>query len=800
MRRAFCVILVLLVLCACNAHSTISEEIKLQSNHLDITLVGANGDLARKYLWKGLFDLYRTYGQGGEKLSGWTFNLYGAGTKDAIHGTEQLKSTLTAIAFCDPDDNFCAETKNKFLKEIPYVQLKENADYERYCGELSNNRSSSLYCQKGHSCDYQRVFYLSVPPFTYEKISGYIHRHCRSQLTNQLKVVFEKPFGHDEESAKLLANITSSNLQESEIYRIDHYLGKQTIQQIIPFRKANSEIEQILNNHHVERIEVVMKESIGVKGRTKFYDKYGVLSDVMQNHLSEILYLLTMDMPVYDKNLSLSEQLKENKIKLLQQIQTLKNEEVIVGQYKSYQDEVQQDFGIGDKTTNTPTFAGVLLKISSPRWQGVPVAMVAGKMMDERVGYARIVFKETSFVVSDDECSTKQELVFYIGHGNIATPAILVSRNLPHDKSFVPDGWKLETSYDQFSFKSSKLKCYSVYVPNAIRDAYSFLIEQVFLGKQEHFLTTPTLLDSWRIWNSVVNSADDKRLCIYPGGDQNKNSLDFGIQSHGLKFQSCWTQASAESVVQSVWLGQPLIMGSKNEIFATLVDDIIKVAQLTIADGKAFHLALSGGSSPMPLFCHLSQMQNVMPWGKTHIWQVDERCTKDSGLSNFENLSQLLLDHVPSLKYKNIHPMPIETSIDSLCKNDTVMLYEKKLKSLLGDDLRFDYVVLGLGTDGHTASLFPNHPVLSENVRMVAVVENAPVEKTPRRVTLTYRSLNMAKNIAVLATGSSKCPILERLKSSQCSALQSAQFPVCGVVPSGKLTWYRTDSCELLPN
>ena len=233
-------------------------------------------------------------------------------------------------------------------------------------------------------------------------------------------------------------------------------------------------------------------------------------------------------------------------------------------------------------------------------------------------------------------------------------------------------------------------------------------MRQVFLGHQENFISLPALLESWRVWGPVIESSRPD-LRIYPGGEEDNNLLDFAY-TENMKFLR---EAISEDLPQ--FLGNEAVFRSdSSSLSSALAQKIVASVLRAVKSGKDFHIAFSGGSSPLGLFDVLSTYRYDVPWEKVHIWQVDERCTLNSSLSNFEALSTKLVDKLPALKHKNIHPMPVETSPDVLCDSNGAQLYEKWLKRYLGAFPKLDFVILGMGSDGHTASLFPSHSLLTE--------------------------------------------------------------------------------------
>ena len=299
----------------------------------------------------------------------------------------------------------------------------------------------------------------------------------------------------------------------------------------------------------------------------------------------------------------------------------------------------------------------------------------------------------------------------------LGKPAILVSQDLPINATYIPRGWHETNEFQHLRYLGQNLSCFKVFTPNFQYDAYEFLVEQVFLGRQEHFLSSSGLLESWRVWNEVVQS-NDASLQIYPGGIATGKLLDFTYDGVKLKFTNpIWNPSNEKR-----FLGGKIVRGTNSVMLLTLAEEIASAINNSTDNNEKFHIAFSGGNSPVRLFEILVAMKKRIVWSNVHIWQVDERCTLNSTLSNFDVLSSMLVDSVPELKYRNIHPMPIETSADVLCDLAGAKVYEKWLKTNIGDLPKLDYIILGMGDDGHTASLFPFHILLNETQRYVIVL------------------------------------------------------------------------------
>uniref|UniRef100_A0A8C8S204 GDH/6PGL endoplasmic bifunctional protein n=1 Tax=Pelusios castaneus TaxID=367368 RepID=A0A8C8S204_9SAUR len=758
--------------------------------HISVVLLGATGDLAKKYLWEGLFHLYLD-----QVSSGHSFTFHGAALTAHEPGQKLMFEVLKKLA-CPThvSSDRCAVVKDQFLKLSQYHQLKTSENYTAL-----NREIETLLRQEGLK-EAGRIFYFSVPPFAYAEIARHINSSCRPPQGAWLRVVLEKPFGHDHKSAQQLAMELMTFFREEEMYRVDHYLGKQAVAHILPFRDQNRQfLDPIWNRHHVERVEIVLKETLDAKGRTSFYEQYGVIRDVLQNHLTEVLMYLTMELPA---NISSSEQVLQRKLQTFKSLQRLGSSNVVLGQYQAYASQVREELEKAqDYAVTTPTFAGVLIQLDSLRWEGVPFLLTSGKALDERVGYVRVLFKNQAYCVQRETlreagrspCEAKQ-IIFYIGHGELDHPAVLVSRNL--FKPIMPAGsWKEVVDLPQLRLFGHPLSDYYVYSPVTERETYSVLISSIFHGRKDSFITTENLLASWEFWTPLLESLTQHIPRLYPGGLENQHLLDFEMVGRELAFtleepvellHADGQMPGDYRTIQAKFRQSPLVSAWPEELIAQLASDMEVAAASAVARAGEFHVALSGGSSPVILFQRLAMHHYGFPWRHTHLWLVDERCVPLADPeSNFGSLHKHLLHHV-RVPYLNIHPMPVHLNRRLCVEEDRgPELYAKEIAALV-TNASLDFVLLGLGYDGHTASLFPQSSSGLEGAELVVFTES-PV-KPHQRMSLSLPLINKARQVAVLVMGKGKHEITTQISRV---GQEPRKWPISGVNPSsGQLVWY----------
>ncbi len=307
------------------------------------------------------------------------------------------------------------EAWKRFVQMLDYTngEFHEDATYERLAKKLEEAKAAGT---KGN-----RVFYLATPPALFPVILRKLAEHKLIEHGGAAepfnRVIVEKPFGRDLASARELNDLIASFIDENQIYRIDHYLGKETVQNILVLRFGNSIFEPLWNRNHIDFVEVSAAEEIGIEGRGAFYESTGVVRDVIQNHLLQVMSLVTMEVP-----LSFSaDDVRDEKAQLLRSLRPFSlvdvATEAVRGQYRGYrlEDGVARD-------SQTPTFAAMRFMIDNWRWQGVPFYLRAGKKLAKRVTEVAIHFKAVPLVLFKDEEARRS-----------LQPAVLVLRIQPEE-------------------------------------------------------------------------------------------------------------------------------------------------------------------------------------------------------------------------------------------------------------------------------------------------------------------------------------------------------------------------------
>lgn len=455
-------------------------------------IFGASGDLTARKLIPAIFNL------GVDNLLPNDFYLIGYSRKN-ISNEKFRESTAKHIK----------EYSRRNFNENAWNPVKKNTFY--HCGDYSDLKSFKKLgkfiseIEKQISRDLQLLFYISTPPTVFKPIlenlgkSGLASRHLSTNLES--KVVVEKPFGRNLTTAQELNKVIKQQFKEEQIFRIDHYLGKETVQNLLVLRFANSIFEPIWNLKYVSHIEITVAESLGVGSRGGYYDQSGALRDMIQNHTMQLLSLVAMEPPISTQ----AEDIRDEKVKLLKAIQPLELKadggDIVRGQYTEGLIDGKRVPGYPDEKgvspeSSTETLVALRLFINNWRWNGVPFYLRSGKRMARRVSEIAIHFKCPSgnlFQESNKFNLSNNSLVIQIQPDEGAT--LLLNSKIPG----------LETQLQPVKMHFRYATTFGSNTP----EAYERLILDAIVGDSTLFIRGDETEASWKLYTPILDFWDN---------------------------------------------------------------------------------------------------------------------------------------------------------------------------------------------------------------------------------------------------------------------------------------------------
>ena len=310
------------------------------------------------------------------------------------------------------------------------------------------------------------------------------------------RVIIEKPFGKDSSSSAKLSNHLSSLFKEDELYRIDHYLGKEMVQNLMTLRFGNLLFSPTWNRNYIASVVITFKEPFGTQGRGGYFDEFGIIRDIMQNHLLQVLSLAAMECPVTTS----PDDIRDEKVKLLKAIKEIQLDDVVLGQYTGNPEGQNDDARLGylddptvPKGSCTPTYACAALRIKNERWDGVPFILRAGKATNERKAEVRIQYRDVPGSLFSDT-AIRNELVLRVQPGEAVYAKVMTKTP---GMSFSLEETELDLTYNS-RYKNARLP-----------EAYERLILDCFVGSQMHFVRTDELAEAWRIFTPLLHKIDE---------------------------------------------------------------------------------------------------------------------------------------------------------------------------------------------------------------------------------------------------------------------------------------------------
>ncbi len=481
-----------------------------------MVVFGASGDLVRRKLLVSLFRLFK------QNLLSENFFLLGAGRKKLSDESFREKSRQ---AITEKSHGSLPETMESFISRLYYIS-GDYSDISFYTGiKEKTNQLDDSYKAGGNI-----IFYLSVPPSLYDTIVERVGSAGLS-CSSKTKLVIEKPFGRDLQSAVELNNNIHKCFNESQVYRIDHYLGKETVQNILMFRFANAIFEPIWNRNYIDHIQITIAESDGIEHRGSYYDKSGALRDMFQNHMLQMLSLAAMEPPASFE----ADSIRDEKVKLLRSIRPFNpdfsNEFIVRGQYlkgtvnnktvPGYRSEP----GI-EPDSNTETFVAAKLFIDNWRWKDVPFYLRTGK---------RLACKDTEIAITFK--SVPHSMFASMGLERMP-PNVLVLQIQPKEGILLNFQAKRPGSKSCMTTLTMNFSYEELFGTEA-PEAYQRLLLDCMLGDQTLFTRQDGIEEAWRLLMPILEvwEKSDSVPEKYPAGADSFTAADKLIESDGRKWR-----------------------------------------------------------------------------------------------------------------------------------------------------------------------------------------------------------------------------------------------------------------------
>jgi len=472
--------------------------------HLFVIL-GATGSLSTLKLLPALYTLMNQKGLANQCY------ILGVGTKDLGDKgfRSRVQEALKQAGF--PPDG----TRDWCDSYLYYQSLEQSVEsYSRLVERIQA-------IERTNKLPRNRVFYLALPPSIFPTAIQGIGERAEAQKAGWTRIVIEKPFGHDLSSAKELNQLAHRYFDEDQVYRIDHYLGKETVQNLLIFRFANTIFESLWNRDRVESVEVTVAETVGIENRARYYDHAGALRDIVQNHLAQLISLIAMEVPA----VFAPEYIRNEKVKVLHSTAPIRAEDVVYGQYAPGEIEgapvpgYLEEQGV-EPHSKTETYVAMQLEVDNWRWQGVPFFVRTGKRLPQRVTHILVSFRHPPI------CMFKQ----YSGC-QIQSNKLLIT--LQPDEGFHLY-FDVKEPEETLKVRTEKLHFHYKEAFGPLPEAYQTLIMDVIRGDQTLFVRSDEVEDSWELFTPLLDK--DLPVFPYPAGSWGPEEADRLIARKGKRW------------------------------------------------------------------------------------------------------------------------------------------------------------------------------------------------------------------------------------------------------------------------
>jgi len=460
-------------------------------NNCTFVILGTTGDLTKRKLIPAIYHLIKN-----KKIKNFAFI-----------GSAITNTTIEEIL--QKSQKFISKLDNKIWKNLIQASYYCQLDFHN-SNKYQQLKELITMVEKKHNLAGNRIFYLATLPHHFEMITANLSKNKIVQKNKKIpwsRVVYEKPFGHDLQSARKINRCITQLFDESQIYRIDHFLWEELVGTIALVRFSNLFFEPLWNNKYIESVQIILNEKIGIEGRGAFYDRYGALKDVVQNHMLQMLSLIAMEPP---KKLS-GEYIRDAKVKVLKKLQY---EDVLFGQYEGYQYEL----GVAAQSC-TETFAALRVQINNRRWKGIPFFLKTGKCLSKKETSIHIKFKPPKCLQA--ECLVQSNYL-----------SIQIQ---PREGFYLQINTKVPgETHDVIPVKMDF--CHACYFGPNTPQAYEMLLSEVLEGDHTVFVRFDEIEYSWKLIDKILSKKH--RVYSYKKDSDGPNELEKFNNKHSVRWRS----------------------------------------------------------------------------------------------------------------------------------------------------------------------------------------------------------------------------------------------------------------------
>jgi glucose-6-phosphate 1-dehydrogenase len=469
-----------------------------------LVIFGGTGDLAQRKLLPAVYNLAH------EGALPERFNLVAVSRSEIPHDDyrQMAREAIAKYSRRKPDESVL----EKLLEQVRYVPgtFDDDSVYQRLDGELREFDDEA-------GIVFNRIFYLSTAPSFFPVIVEKLGAHALNERDDaEVRVVIEKPFGTRLQGALELNRTVLSVLDESQVYRIDHYLGKETVQNMLAFRFANGMFEPIWNRNFIDYVEITAAEDVGIGSRAEYYDKSGALRDLVQNHMLQLLTLLCMEPPVTFS----ADDVRGEKVKVLHAIEPVEPQHTVRAQYTAGMAEGKEvpryleEEGVPDDS-GTETYAALRIEVDNWRWAGVPIYLRTGKRLARKVTEIAVFLQPVPHLAFQAEGSVGVQ------------PNLLVMTMQPNEGVSLSLGAKIPGTRMRIRPVNMEFLYGTAFLSQS-PEAYERLIMDTMRGDATLFTRDDEVEAQWRVIDPIIEAweRDETPLATYPAGSQGPEEAD----------------------------------------------------------------------------------------------------------------------------------------------------------------------------------------------------------------------------------------------------------------------------------